>query len=61
VVFGKTRGDLFINGEKVASLDLSLPGAAPAGDVRVLTGLLPTDDYSGAQTRFTGFTVHEGR
>lgn len=60
VVFGKTRGDLFINGEKVASLDLSLLGAAPAGDVRVLTGLLATDDYSGAQTRFTGFTVYEG-
>jgi hypothetical protein len=53
IVFGRTRGELYVNGAEVASLDLSLPGVARAGDVRVLTGLRATDDYSGAQTRFT--------
>jgi hypothetical protein len=59
VVNGATQGIFQINGEDVAVLDLSYSGASAPGDVTVMSGLFPADDFNGESTRFTGFTVYE--
>ena len=59
LIFGDVTGGLFINGQQVANLDLSFAAARVPGDVRVMTGLFPTDELSGATTAFAGFSVYE--
>ena len=59
VLGGKTTGYFQINDEDVAALDLSFAGALSQGDVMVVSGLFPSDDFSGGITYFTNFTVYE--
>ena len=59
VVFSDLEGALFINGQKVAELDLSFAPALAAGDVRVMSGLFPDDELTGATTNFTDFVVYD--
>ena len=60
LVFGRSAGAFFINGRLASELDLSLPAAMAAGDVRVITGLFSTDELSGATTSFTQFAIYSG-
>ena len=57
VSFGPTSGELYINGEFISELDLSVGEARAAGDVRAMTGVLATDVFNGAQTLFRHLTV----
>jgi hypothetical protein len=57
VSFGPTSGELYINGEFISELDLSVGEARAAGDVRAMTGVLATDVFNGAQTHFRNLTV----
>ena len=59
VMNGATEGIFQINGEDVAVFDLSYSGASAPGDVTVMSGLFPEDDFNGESTQFTGFTVYE--
>jgi len=59
VVSGANSGIIQINGQDVAVLDLSYTGASAPGDVKVISGLFPSDDFNGESTRFTGFTIYE--
>ena len=56
---GKSEGVFLINDQVAGNLDLSFAGASGPGDVSVLSGIFPFDDFSGAMTDFTGFTVYE--
>ena len=59
IVAGANAGIIQINGQDVAILDLSYAGASSPGDVKVISGFFPSDDFNGESTRFTGFTVYE--
>jgi hypothetical protein len=59
VLSGKNTGYFQINDRDVAQLDLSFAGASTAGDIAVVTGLFPADEYNSAFTNFTQFTVYE--
>ncbi len=59
VLGSKTTGYFQINDEDVAVLDLSFTGALSSGDVTVVSGLFPSDDFNGSMTYFTNFTVFE--
>ena len=52
-------GVLFINDIQVADLDLSFPPALGPGEVRVMSGMFPTDELTGESTIFAGFTVYK--
>jgi hypothetical protein len=53
------EGVFLINDQEVVDLNLSFPGALSAGDVAVVSGLFPSDEFTGAITKFTDFTVYE--
>ncbi len=53
VVAIKERGWLFVNGEFVSPLDLSV--VTRAGDIAVITGAFAGDELAGAVTRFENF------
>ena len=55
----KTEGVFLINSEAVSALDLSLPAALGPGDAVAVSGLFPSDEFNGATTFFTDFTVYE--
>ncbi|MDP6823104.1 MAG: hypothetical protein QF554_07400 [Dehalococcoidia bacterium] len=57
LVFDRTEGQLFLNDEFVADLDLSAPGALGPGDIRVMSGLLASDFLDGSQSAYSGFSV----
>jgi hypothetical protein len=57
LVFDQTEGQLFLNDEFVADLDLSAPDVLGPGDVRVMSGLLATDLLDGSQSAYSEFTV----
>ena len=59
VLDGADKGVFLINDQEVAVLDLSFAGASAPGNVSVLTGLFPADDFNGSSTIFTDFTVYE--
>ena len=52
-----TRGWFFVNGEHVASVDLS--SVSWKGDVAVITGAFAGDEVAGAVTRYEGFKGYE--
>ena len=52
-----TRGWVFVNGEHVASVDLS--SVSGKGDVAVITGAFSGDEVAGAVTRYEGFRGYE--
>ena len=54
-----TRGWFFVNGEHVASIDLS--GVVGVGDLAVITGFYTGDEVAGAVTRYEGFRGYELR
>lgn len=59
VLDGAEKGVFLINDQEVAVLDLSFAGASAPGNVSVLSGLFPADDFNGSSTNFTEFTVYE--
>jgi hypothetical protein len=59
VVNGEDRGILQINDVDVAILDISFAGAEAAGDVSVMSGMFPSDEFNGSTTRFYNFTIYE--
>ncbi len=59
VVDGLDRGLLQINDEDVAVLDLSFAGASDRGDVGVMSGLFPADEFNGSITKYRNFTVYK--
>jgi hypothetical protein len=58
VLDGANKGLLRINDQDVAILDLSFADASAAGDVSVVSGLFPADDFDGSATQFIDFTVY---
>ena len=54
-----TRGWFFVNGEYVASIDLS--SVVGGGDLAVITGFYTGDEVAGAVTRYEGFRGYELR
>ena len=54
-----TRGWFFVNGEHVASIDLS--SVVGGGDLAVITGFYTGDEVAGAVTRYEGFRGYELR
>ena len=59
VVQGADFGIIQINGQDIAVLDLSYTGASALGDMKVISGLFPSDEFNGESTQFTGFTIYE--
>ena len=59
VLEGANKGVFLINDQEVAVLDLSFAGASAPGNVSVLSGLFPADEFNGSSTNFTDFTVYE--
>ncbi|MDA1258824.1 MAG: hypothetical protein O3C10_13445 [Chloroflexi bacterium] len=57
LVFGLTEGQLFVNGDFVANLDLGMSGVEAPGDIRVMTGVFPTDLLDGTEVAYSGFAV----
>ncbi len=58
VLFGLTEGSLWLNGDLVAELDLTLIAAQVAGDVRVIAGVVSTDVYNDAESKFYDLTIY---
>lgn len=54
-----TTGYFQINDQDVARLDLSYASALGPGNVSVVSGIFPSDDFSGGTTYFTDFTIYE--
>ena len=57
IVAIEERGWLFVNGDYVASVDLS--SLIPKGDIAVITGAYSGDEVAGAVTRYEGFKGYE--
>ena len=57
LVFEATEGALLVNGELVAVLDLTLAGVRSPGDIRVMAGLLPTDNLDGSELLYSEFVI----
>ena len=58
IVFEGSEGQLFLNDEFVADLDLSASGVRDPGDVRVMSGLRGSDVMDGSQSAYSDFTVY---
>ena len=59
VLVDSETGLFQINNEDVALLDLSYTGAPAAGDVSVMSGLFPSDEFDGSATQFFDFQIFE--
>tara|TARA_B110000263_G_C15112158_1_gene420339 strand:- start:51 stop:350 length:300 start_codon:yes stop_codon:yes gene_type:complete len=57
LIYEGTEGQLFINGEFVATRDLDTPGALGPGGIRVMSGLFATDLMDGSLSEYSGFVI----
>ncbi|MBT3941757.1 MAG: hypothetical protein HOC77_04775 [Chloroflexi bacterium] len=58
LVFDGSEGQLFLNDEFVAELDLTASGAMSPGDIRVMSGLLGSDFLDGSLNPYVGFAIY---
>ncbi len=58
IVFDGSKGQLFLNGEFLAELDLGAPAVRDPGDIRVMSGLLGSDLMDGSRSAYTDFAVY---